>query len=162
MKAALTGDELVAYPEDDGVYILDADASDTGIGATLSQVQWNSSSGKSEERPRAFASKSLTKSQRRYCITKRELLAVVTFIQQFRHYLLGREFLVRTDHSALRWIMSFKEPTDQMARWLEILSQYDFKIEHQAGKQHTNADALSRILCGPCECQCYDGQKGSE
>ena len=55
--------------------------------------------------------------------------------------------------------MSFKEPTDQMARWLEILSQYDFKIEHRAGKQHMNADALSRIPCDPCEYQCYDGQK---
>ena len=107
----------------------------------------------------AFASKSLTKSQGRYCITRRELLAVVTFIQQFRHYLLGREFLVRTDHSALRWVMSFKESIDQMARWLEILSQYDFKIEHRAGKQHMNADALSRIPCDPCECQCYNGQK---
>ena len=96
--------------------------------------------------------------QRRYCVTRRELLAIVTFVQQFRHYLLGRKFLVRTDHSALRWMMSFKEPQCQMARWLEILSQFDFKIEHRAGKKHGNADSLSRIPCEPEECNCYDGE----
>ena len=81
---------------------------------------------------------------------------MVIFITQFRHYLLGKEFLLRTDCSSLRWIMSFKSPTDQMARWLEVLSQYNFKIEHRSGKKHVNADSLSRIPCDPEECQCYD------
>ncbi|XP_053406390.1 uncharacterized protein LOC128559210 [Mercenaria mercenaria] len=44
-----------------------------------------------------------------------------------------------------------------MARWLEVLSQYNFKIEHRSGKKHINADSLSRIPCEPEECQCYDG-----
>ena len=120
----------MAYPIDGVKYILDTDASNWGIGATLSQVQWDSSTGQYHERPIAFVSKSLKKAQRRYCVTRRELLAIVTFTNQFRHYLLGREILIRTDHSALRWIMSFKEPANQMARWLEILSQFNFKLEH--------------------------------
>ncbi len=137
---------------------MDTDASDTGIGCTLSQIQWCKKSGQPEEKPIAFASKSLTKSQRKYCVTRRELLALVTFVQQFRHYLLGRHFVVRTDHSALRWIMSFKEPHDQMARWLEVLSQFDFKVQHREGRRHGNADSLSRIPCDPDDCRCYDGQ----
>lgn len=83
---------------------------------------------------------SLTKTQRRYCVTRRELLAVVVFVQHFKQYLLGRKFIIRTDHSALRWIMSFKEPENQMARWLEILSQYDFCVVHRQGIKHGNAD----------------------
>ena len=83
---------------------MDTDASNTGIGHTLLQMQWCKKSGKPEQKPIAFASKSLTKSQRRYCVTRRDLLAVVTFVQQFHHYLLGRRFIIRIDHSALQWI----------------------------------------------------------
>ena len=45
-----------------------------------------------------------------------------------------------------------------MARWLEIMAQFDFNIEHRAGKKHGNADALSRVPCDPDECPCYDGR----
>ncbi len=158
LKNALTGDEVMAYPTDDGEYILDTDASNTGIGATLSQIQHSPRTGNWEERPIAYASKTLTRCQRRYCVTRKELLSVVTFMQQFKPYLLGRKFLLRTDHSSLRWVMSFKEPQDQMARWMEILSQYNFNIEHRPGIRHGNADGLSRAPCEPDECQCYDGQ----
>lgn len=158
LKDALISAEVMAYPSDEGLYVLDTDASLTSIGCCLSQVQWNEERQKHEERPIAYGSKSLTKSQRRYCVTRRELLAVVTFMLEFKHYLLGREVLVRTDHSALRWLLSFKEPEDQMARWLEVLSQFDFRIEHRAGKQHGNADGLSRQGCDPEECTCYDGE----
>ena len=157
LKSALTGEEVMAFPKDDGIFIVDTDASDLGIGCTLSQVQYCQKLNKELERPISFASKSLTKTQRRYCVTRRELLAVVVFIQQFKQYLLGRKFVVRTDHSALRWVMSFKEPENQMARWLEILSQYDFTIVHRQGSKHGNADFLSRA-CEPTTCDCYDGQ----
>ncbi len=156
LKSKLTGDELMCYPDNEGLYILDTDASNTGIGAVLSQMKWCEKSQQHVERPIAYASLSLNKSQRRYCTTRRELLAIVTFTHKFRYYLLGRQFLIRTDHSALRWVMSFKEPTDQMARWVELLSQYDFTMEHRPGKNHGNADALSRRDCEPEQCDCYD------
>ena len=160
LKQAITSDDVMAYPQDKGgTFILDTDASDTGIGGVLSQLQWNETLQAEVERPIVYASKSLTKTQRRYCVTRRELLAVVTFAQQFRHYLLGRKFLIRTDHSALRWVMTFRNPTDQMARWIELLSQFDFEMSHRAGKGHTNADGLSRITCDPEECMCYDKDK---
>ena len=143
------------FDEKDGIFILDTDSSDYAIGGCMSQMQWCDKAEAEVEKPIAFASKSLEKSQRKYCTTRKELLAVLTFVQQFRHYLLGRQFLIRTDHSSLRWLMSFKSPTDQMARWLEVLSQYDFKIVHRAGRLHINADFLSRI-CNPHECDCYN------
>lgn len=88
----------------------------------------------------------------------RELLAIVTCVSQFKHYLLGRLFIVRTDHSALRWLMLCKDPCDQMARWLEILSQFNFKIVHRDGHKYLNADALSHVACNPADCLCGDRQ----
>eukprot|EP00731_Ephydatia_muelleri_P025190 Em0017g273a len=97
-------------------FILDMDASDTGIGAVLSQI-----SDEGSERVIAYASRSLSRPEQRYCVTHKELLAVVSFVQQFRQYLLGREFTFRTDHGSLVWIQNFKEPEGQLARWLEKL-----------------------------------------
>lgn len=74
----------------------------TGIGAVLSQQQEDG-----VERVIAYASKVLTRAERHYCVTRRELL---TFIQHFRPYLLGRSFLLRTDHGSLIWLSNFKEP----------------------------------------------------
>ena len=58
--------------------------------------------------------------------------------------MLGCKFCLRTDHHSLRWLTSFKEPQAQVARWLERLQGYDFEIQHRPGKQHSNADSLSR------------------
>ncbi len=90
LKSALTGDEVMSFPQDDGLYILDCDASDRGIGSVLSQMQWCSKVQTMVERLIAYASKSLTKTQRRYCVTRIELLSCVTFIQTFKQYLIGQ------------------------------------------------------------------------
>ena len=129
--------------------ILDTDASDTAIGAELIQVQDD------VERVISYSSYILTSAQRNYCTTRKELLAIVRFTRQFRHYLLGRKFFVRTDHSCLRWLMGFKNPTGMLARWLEELSQYDMVVLHRQGKNHGNADALSRIPDKEVYCQYY-------
>ena len=65
--------------------------------------------------------------------------------RKFRHFLLGKKFICRTDHSSLRWLLSFRNCQGQVARWLEELSQYDMVIEHRPGDKHINADVLSRI-----------------
>jgi hypothetical protein len=69
---------------------MNLDASNEAIGAVLSQEI----DGK--ERPIAFASRTLTKPERRYCVTRKELLAVVFFVKHFKHYLYGKQFIVRT------------------------------------------------------------------
>ena len=138
LKDKLCSAPILAYPKQDLKYILDTDASDVGIGAVLSQVQ------EGKERVIAYASKKLNSQQQKYSVTRRELLAVITFMNQFRHYLLGRNFLLRTDHGSLRWIFEFKDPKGQIARWLEVLAQYNFDIVHRPGSKHGNADSLSR------------------
>ena len=95
----------------------------------------------------AYGSRLLSKTERKYCVTRRELLAVVTFVKHFRPYLLGRRFTLRTDHGSLIWLRNFHEPEGQLARWLETLQEYDFEIIHRKGRLHCNADALSRIPC---------------
>ena len=83
LKQKLTEAPILAYPSKDPThrFILDTDAIDEGIGAVLSQEQEG-------EKVIAYASKKLNKGQRAYCTTYRELLAVVEFVQHFRHYLL--------------------------------------------------------------------------
>ena len=82
--------------------------------------------------------------------TRKELLAVVYFTKYFKHYLYGRKFTLRTDHNSLRWLTNFKSPEGQLARWLEVLSTYDMEVQHRPGKQHRNADGMSRLPCGQC------------
>ena len=93
-----------------------------------------------------YGSFALTAEQRRYCTTRKELLAIIRFTRQFRTYLLGRPFRVRTDHASLVWLLNFKHPEGQLAWWLEELGQYDMTILHRPGRLHQNADALSRIM----------------
>ncbi|CAC5422995.1 unnamed protein product [Mytilus coruscus] len=121
-------------------FILDTDASLFGIGAVLSQVQ------NGEELVISYGSKTLSRAQTKYCTTYRELLAVVTFVKQYRHFLYGRKFLIRTDHSSLIWLKNFKEPEGMVARWISLLDTYDFEIKHRRGAAHGNADALSRQI----------------
>lgn len=145
LKLRLTTAPVLGYPLDHGEMILDTDASDTGIGAVLSQMQDGA------ERVLAYGSRKLAKPERNYCTTRQELLAIVDFTSHFRQYLLGRPFKVRTDHSSLRWLTRMKEPEGQLARWLERLAEYEFEIIHHPGRLHTNADSLS---CRPCRQSC--------
>lgn len=138
LKVALTNPPVLALPNSHDPFILDTDASDAAIGAELIQVQ------DGEERVIAYSSFSLAPEQRKYCTTRKELLSIVRFTRQFRHYLLGRIFTVRTDHSSLTWLLKFKDPQGQLARWIEELSQYNMVIQHRPGIKHGNADALSR------------------
>ena len=64
----------------------------------------------------------------------------------------GRRFVVRTDHSALTWLLSFHEPEGMLARWIAVLNTYDFSIIHRKGMNHGNADGLSRRSCTNAKC----------
>ena len=139
LKEHLTNAPVLEFPEFSQEFILDTDASDNTIGAVLSQKH----NGK--EKVVSYGIRTLSKAERGYSVTRKEMLAVVYFVKHDRHYLLGRKFVIRTDHSALRSLMKTKEPEGQTARWIEHLSSCDFEIRHRPGKKHTNADTLSRI-----------------
>ena len=139
LKQMLTSAPILACPSGDGQFILDTDASDHGIGCVFSQEQDGA------ERVIAYYSRALNKPERNYCVTRKELLAVIASIAQFHHYLYGRRFIVRSDHASLQWLMKFKQPEGQTARWLQKLQEYDFEIVHRPGRMHGNADAMSRV-----------------
>ena len=138
---------VLGYPEPKLQYILDTDASDVGVGGVLSQVQ----NGK--ERVIAYYSKTLGPPERNYCVTRRELLAVIKAVKHFRPYLYGQTFRLRTDHASLQWLSRRREPSNQVARWLEILAEFRYTLEHRPGNKHGNADGLSRRECIDCK-QC--------
>jgi len=146
LKQALTSSPILSFPSGDEKFILDTDASNIGIGAVLSQIQGG------EEKVIAYFSRVLNKAERNYCVTRRELLAMVDSMKSFRHYLLGRRFMIRTDHFSLKWLMSFKDLEGQLARWLEKLQEFDFEILHRKGITHRNADGLSRRECEESGC----------
>ena len=148
LKRRLINAPILSYPDPKLPYILDTDASAVGVGAVLSQVQ------DEEEKVVAYFSKTLSPAERNYCVTRRELLAVVKATKHFKPYLYGQKFKLRTDHASLRWLCRRKEPSAQVARWLEILAEFQYSLEHRAGMKHNNADGLSRRgWCTDCK-QC--------
>eukprot|EP00731_Ephydatia_muelleri_P011498 Em0006g392a len=144
LKESLVTSPVLAYPVFSIGFVVDTDASGEGLGAVLSQ------NIEGHDHVISYASRTLNKAERKYCATRREMLALVWAIQHFRAYLYGKRFTVRTDHSSLKWLQSFHEPEGQVARWLETLSEYDFEVLHRPGKKHTNADSLSRMPCSQC------------
>ena len=122
LKSKLVEAPILAHPDFTKPFILDTDASLESIGGVLSQEI------DGRERGIAYGSRVLSKAERRYCVTRRELLAIVFFVSKFRHYLYGRTFKISTDHGSLRWLLRFKNPEGQLARWLEVLSTYDMEI----------------------------------
>ncbi|KRX83986.1 Retrovirus-related Pol polyprotein from transposon [Trichinella sp. T6] len=98
----------------------------------------------------AYASRTLTKGERRYCATRKETLCLLWSLREFLPYFYNQRFLVRTDHSCLRWLRNFKEPEGHVAQWLENLAELDFEVEHRARRLHGNADALSHASCTQC------------
>ena len=138
---------ILAFPTEHGDYILDTDASNFGLGGVLSQIQ------DEVECVIAYCSRALCPSQRKYCTTKREMLAAVSMCIQFRSYLRGTKFTLRTDHKSLVWLHRFKDTEGMMASWLHTLQQFQFSIVHRAGRDHGNTDGLSSAPTTPCR-QC--------
>ena len=114
--------------------MMDSDASGVGAGGVLSQV------GADRERVVAYFSRVFNKAEKRYCVTRRELLEVGSGAN----------------------ITSFREPEGQVARWLEELQAYNFTVVHRAGAQHSNADALSRRPCAADGCHHCERRESRE
>ena len=68
-------------------------------------------------------------------------------------YLLDCHFRVRSYHEVLKWLFSMKEHKHHITRWTEVLSEFDFELEHCPGMKHGNADTLSRCP-NPRDCSC--------
>ena len=96
--------------QDEGMFVLDVDASNLAVGAVLQQTQGDTL------RVIGYASRTFNTCERKYCMTRKELAAVVFGLKQYRQYLLGRHFLIRSDHVALTYLRSAKELIGQIGR----------------------------------------------
>ena len=140
IKHTITSSPVLAIPNDDDPFKVECDASKFAIGAELSQKQdgvW---------KPVAFLSKSLSPAERNYEIYDREMLAVMTALGEWRHFLVGarQQFEIHTDHKNLEYFRKPQRLNHRQARWVLELANYDFKLIHKPGKSMTKPDALSR------------------
>ena len=129
----------MAYPDFSVPFRLYTDASNIGLGAILAQKQ------EGKERIICCASRTLNKSKQNYSATKKECLAVVWGIKNFRNYLIANHFKVYTDHYSLQWLRSMKNESALLHRWAGQLEDHDFEILHRPGKDQGHVDALSRL-----------------
>ena len=175
LKACLLQAPILGFPTEEGRFILDTDASlfavggGGGGGGILNKLQDD------REVVIAYTSRSLRLSQRRYCTTRREMLAAVSMCTHFCSYLRGAQFTLRTDHRSLWWLQKFRNSDGMLARWYMLLGQFSITFEYRPGAPHTNADGLSRhcwtnrlhlrlwmILWMPICCLNYPEKRGSQ
>ena len=140
IKEALTREPVLALPDFNKPFILMTDGSKTGLGAVLSQDH-----GDTKERVVAYASKKTGPLEQNYSACELECLALVWAVKHFREYLLGRTTTVVTDHWALKWLLTLENAAPRLQRWRMTLQEYNLDIVHKAGKQHSNADFMSRM-----------------
>ncbi|KAJ0522028.1 putative nucleotidyltransferase, Ribonuclease H [Helianthus annuus] len=134
LKDLVTKAPILALPNFDDVFQVECDASGVGIGGVLSQ------SG----RPVAFFIEKLNDVRRRYSTYDKEFYAIIRSLDYWRHYLLPNDFILFSDHQALKYIQGQVKLNPRHAKWVENLQEYSFTIRHKAGSSNTVADALSR------------------
>lgn len=138
-KQLLINPPILQYPDFTKEFILTTDASMSAIGAILSQGEIG------KDLPISYASRTLNKAESNYSTIERELLAIVWAVKHFRPYLFGRRFKIVTDHKPLTWLFSIKDPGSRLVRWRLKLEEFEYEVVYKAGKNNTNADALSRL-----------------
>lgn len=144
-KAAMQSDKLLVHFDPRLPLVLACDASPFGVGAVLAHQYPDGM-----ERPVAYASRSLSKSEKGYAQIDREALAVVFGIKRFRQYLYGHEFTILTDHKPLVSLLGENRGVPSMCsgriqRWSLMLSAYQYTLTFRPGTQNHNADGLSRL-----------------
>ena len=141
LKTALLTSVVLAHPDFTRPFVLCTDASLDGLGAVLSQVQ----KGDTVARPVAFASKFLSRAQKKYPAHRLEFLALKWSVcDKFSHWLKGHTFTVWTDNNLLTHIMTKPRLDACEQRWVAKLASYVFDIKYIPGPKNTVAEALSR------------------
>ena len=139
LKNKLVNPPILQYPRYDIPFTLFTDASDNCIGAVLSQTL------DGRERVVAYGSRCLNDAELNYSTSEKECLAIVYFLGEYRHYLLGRKFTIETDHAPLSFLNRDREPKGRLGRWALDLAEFDYVIKYRPGKININADAMSRM-----------------
>ncbi|KAL0202690.1 hypothetical protein M9458_000708, partial [Cirrhinus mrigala] len=135
LRQRFTMAPILHHPDPDIPFLMEVDASSTGVGVVLSQRQGQPP----KTYPCAYYSHKLTPAERNYDVGNRELLAIKLALEEWRHWLEGAQhpFSVLTDHKNLEYLRSAKVLNHHQARWALFFTRFHF--------QNTKADALSRI-----------------
>lgn len=149
LKTALSSEPVLVGPNFDKPFYLHTDASDTGIGAVLSQKNQNEGE-EVMDHPVAYYSKKLTNSEKNYATVEKECLAIVRAIDHFKVYLSGVRFTVVTDHACLRYLTSMKDSGGRLTRWALKLQPFSYSVLHRPGRTNGNADGMSRQAWEEC------------
>lgn len=136
LKRYMCSPPVLKQPNLEKTFILTTDASNVGLGAILSQ----------EGHPCCYIFRRLNKHEVYYSTSEKEMLAVVWSVKRLRQYLLGRKFIIQSDHQALKYLISVKDPSSRLLKWRLRLEGYEYQIEYKKGCENQAADALSRIF----------------
>ncbi|GJU24235.1 RNA-directed DNA polymerase [Tanacetum coccineum] len=134
LKKLLSSTLVLALSCFDEVFEVECDVSVVGIRAVLSQLG----------RPIANFSEKLNDTKRRYTTYDKEFYAIVRALDHWQHYLISKEFILHSDHEALKYIQGQHKLQPRHAKWVEYLQAFTFTIKHKSGKLNKGADALSR------------------
>ena len=134
LKRKITERPILRLPEFNKLFQVRCDASGTAIGVVLNQ----------EDRLVAFFSEKLNESRQKYSSYDKEFYAVVQDLRHWRHYLLGNEFVLFSDNSALQYVMQQHKLSHKHAKWIEYLQSFTFTLKHISGQANKVVDALSR------------------
>jgi hypothetical protein len=135
LKELMTTPPVLGLPDFIKKFIIECDASEAGIGAVLMQ----------NRRPLAYLSQALKGKSLFISTYEKELLSLVMAVWKWRHYLLGKSFVVRTDQQALKYLLEQRVGTAAHQKWVSKLQGYDFMVEYKRGRENKVADALSRV-----------------
>ncbi|CAI5778126.1 Hypothetical predicted protein [Podarcis lilfordi] len=140
LKHALVSSQVMLAPDQRRPFVVQTDASQTGLGAVLLQEDQEGN-----WRPVVYLSKKLITREQNYSAIEKECFALVWALTKLRSYLWGNIFEVQTDHSPLCWLERVKASNQKLLRWSLALQDFQFNVTHIAGKDNVVADTLSRM-----------------
>ena len=135
LKVVMSQVPVLAMPDFHKTFVVETDASQCGLGAVLMQ----------DTHPIAYYSKTLGKQASNKPIYEKELMAIVFAVLKWKHYLLGRRFVVKMDQLSLLHFLEQREVIGEYQNWMMKLMGFDFTIEYNPGRSSIVADALSRV-----------------
>lgn len=139
LKRALCSPPVLLIADQSKPFVLNTDACNYAIGATLQQDHGNGL------QPVAYFSAKMSNAERNYDVREKEFMALMRACLHWRHYLHGTQpFTLLTDHDSLKYHKSMPNLSGRMARWIEKMAEFDYKLQHIPGKDNVVADALSR------------------
>ena len=127
---------VLALPDFTSTFVVESDASSTGIGIILSQ----------NGRPIAYFSKALSPKHQVWSVYDKEMLAILVAVKKWNAYLVGRHFKIKTDHYNLKFLLDQKATTPTQHAWVAKMMGYDYKVIFQKEASNTMANALSKRL----------------